>query len=118
MKIAINNLLFRLTSLVGSRFKGSQRYIGDIWSTCLASITGFIIVSLMPGSALAQFGPGADGQTGAIYVGAITNIVIENNTDHWSGGTMTLEGGHTITIPANLVMALPANWMTLQQFCA
>ena len=118
MKIAINDLLFRLTSLVGSRFKGSQRYTGSLWSTCLASITGFIIVSLMPGSALAQFGPGADGETGAIYVGAITGISIDNEADHWSGGTMTLEGGHTITIPGNLVMALPANWMTLQQFCA
>ena len=55
--------------------------------------------------------------TGAIYAAHITNIVVDDPTNVYSSGIITLDGGHQIIIPANLVMDLPANRLTLANFC-
>ncbi len=42
-------------------------------------------------------------------------ITLDSAIDPWSGGTMEV-GGQRVIIPKNLLMDLPANRMTLQQF--
>jgi len=62
-------------------------------------------------------GAGPADQTGAVYAGGIESIALNDPSDRWSAATITLEGGQPITIPRNLLVDLPANRMTLQQFC-
>jgi hypothetical protein len=47
--------------------------------------------------------------------GEVERIIVDNPTDTWSRGTMVV-GGVNVIIPANMVIDLPANRMTLQQF--
>lgn len=49
--------------------------------------------------------------------GEIQRISINNASDHWSGGTITV-GGVVVIIPRNLLIDLPANRVTLQQLYA
>jgi hypothetical protein len=89
--------------------------------SALVLLTGLTAV----GTAMAQavvnplqtVGRGANGETGAIFLSHITNIVIDDPTDVWSSGTITLQDGHQVIIPRNLVMDLPANRLTLANFC-
>jgi hypothetical protein len=46
--------------------------------------------------------------------GEIERITIKNLANPWSGGEMVV-GGYTVILPANLLMDLPANRLTLQQ---
>ena len=66
---------------------------------------------------LQAVGRGANGETGALLLSHITNIVIDDPTDVWSSGTITLQDGHQVIVPRNLVMDLPANRLTLANFC-
>lgn len=50
----------------------------------------------------------------APVTGEIQRITVNNASDHWSGGTITV-GGTVVIIPRNLLIDLPANRMTLQQ---
>ncbi|MFQ5634203.1 MAG: hypothetical protein ACE5G3_02595, partial [Gammaproteobacteria bacterium] len=57
--------------------------------------------------------------TGALYVGTIADVAVADPADQWSAATMHLTGQQSgILIPANLVMDLPANRLTIQQFCS
>ena len=47
--------------------------------------------------------------------GEITRISLTTPGDYWSGGTLVV-GGQYVTIPRNLLIDLPANRLTLQQF--
>lgn len=81
-----------------------------------------LIVLLAPSGALAQapgvgIGAGANGETGAIYMGYVHDVVLDDATSRWSGATLTLEGGATIIVPRNLNVDLPANRLTIQEFC-
>ena len=77
------------------------------------------------GMALALFGLGgllggageaqAQVSTSAIIDGVIDRITIDNKNDTWSSGTIEV-GGQKVIIPRNLLMDLPANRLTLQQF--
>jgi len=49
--------------------------------------------------------------------GEIQRITLNNASDHWSGGTITV-GGVVVIIPRNLLIDLPANRVTLQQLYA
>ena len=79
------------------------------------------------GMALALFGLGgllggageaqAQVSTSAIIDGVIDRITIDNKNDTWSSGTIEV-GGQKVIIPRNLLMDLPANRLTLQQFMA
>ena len=79
------------------------------------------------GMALALFGLGgllggageaqAQVSTSAVINGVIDRITIDNKNDTWSGGTIEV-GGQKVIIPRNLLMDLPANRLTLQQFMA
>jgi len=46
--------------------------------------------------------------------GEVERIIVDNPTDTWSRGTMVVSG-RNIIIPANMVLDLPANRLTLQQ---
>ena len=47
--------------------------------------------------------------------GEVERIIVDNPTDTWSGGTIVVSG-RNIIIPRNMVIDLPANRLTLQQF--
>ncbi|MEI6129363.1 MAG: hypothetical protein WCR59_04795, partial [Planctomycetota bacterium] len=51
--------------------------------------------------------------TGQLISGRIDSITLANPADTYSAGTMVV-GGLTIIIPANLVIGLPANRLTLR----
>jgi len=55
--------------------------------------------------------------TGALVTGTIDEITIQDPNDVWSGGRMIV-GGQVVVIPRNLILQLPANWLTLQQLFA
>ncbi|NOT23884.1 MAG: hypothetical protein HOP22_14345 [Nitrospiraceae bacterium] len=77
------------------------------------------------GVALALFGLGgllgapgeakAQTATSVILDGVIDRITVDNIADHWSGGVIEV-GGQKVIIPKNLLMDLPANRQTLQEF--
>ncbi|NWF74166.1 MAG: Ig-like domain-containing protein, partial [Nitrospirae bacterium] len=81
------------------------------------------------GLALALFGLGgllalgsageaqAQAATAAIIDGVIDRVTLDSPGDHWSGGTIEV-GGQKVIIPRNLLMDLPANRLTLQEFMA
>lgn len=62
-----------------------------------------------PGEAQAQVA------TSSVIDGVIDRITINNPADHWSGGMIEVNGQKVI-IPKNLLMDLPANRLTLQEF--
>ena len=51
----------------------------------------------------------------ATISGEVERIIVNNPTDTWSGGIMVV-GGVNVIIPRNMVIDLPANRLTLQQF--
>lgn len=53
--------------------------------------------------------------TQAPVIGEITRITVDNPADIYSRGTIEV-GGQSVIIPANYVIDLPANRLTLQQF--
>lgn len=53
----------------------------------------------------------------APVTGEIQRITVNNASDHWSGGTITVSGT-VVIIPRNLLIDLPANRVTLQQLYA
>lgn len=62
-----------------------------------------------PGEAQAQVA------TSSVIDGVIDRITVDNIADHWSGGVIEV-GGQKVIIPKNLLMDLPANRLTLQEF--
>jgi len=59
--------------------------------------------------------PGAQGtSTGALITGRIDVIHVDDPTDTWSSGRMVV-GGQVVILPRNLILQLPANWLTVQQ---
>jgi hypothetical protein len=73
----------------------------------------FGLGGLLGGSGEAQ----AQTATAAIIDGPIDRITLDTPGDHWSGGTIEV-GGQKVIIPRNLLMDLPANRLTLQEFMA
>jgi PKD repeat protein len=55
-----------------------------------------------------------DPATGALVTGKIDLIRIDDRNDPWSSGQMVV-GGQVVTLPRNLVIQLPAAWMSLKQ---
>jgi len=47
--------------------------------------------------------------------GEVERIIVNEPTNIWSGGTIVV-GGMNVIVPANMVIDLPANRLTLQQF--
>jgi PKD repeat protein len=52
--------------------------------------------------------------TGALVTGRIDLLSIDHPNDPWSSGTMVV-GGQLVILPRNLILQLPANWLTLRQ---
>ncbi|MEQ1892535.1 MAG: PKD domain-containing protein [Planctomycetota bacterium] len=52
--------------------------------------------------------------TGTNISGTIDLLEIDNPNDVWSGGRMVVNG-QVVIIPRNMIIQLPANWLTLQQ---
>jgi len=52
--------------------------------------------------------------TGTRITGSIDLLELDDPTDVWSGGRMVVNG-QVVIIPRNLILQLPANWLTLQQ---
>lgn len=85
----------------------------------------FCLSPKVAGLALALFGLGgllggpgeaqAQVATATIIDGAIDRITVDTPGDHWSGGIIEV-GGQKVIIPRNLLMDLPANRQTLQEF--
>lgn len=72
-------------------------------SAPLAALLGLALVSAAQGPA-----------TGALVTGRIDLIDIDDRNDTWSSGTMVV-GGQVVILPRNLVIQLPANWLSLKQ---
>jgi len=69
------------------------------------------------GLVLAVLAPLAGSQgpaTGALVTGRIDMLHVDNPNDTWSSGTMVV-GGQVVVLPRNLIIQLPANWLSLQQ---
>ena len=86
-------------------------------NSCLSPKVACLALAL---SGLGGFlgGPGeahAQTATATIIDGAIDRITLDTPGDHWSGGTIEV-GGQKVIIPRNLLMDLPANRQTLQEF--
>jgi PKD repeat protein len=52
--------------------------------------------------------------TGVLVTGRIDLLNIDQPDDPWSSGTMVV-AGQVVILPRNLVIQLPANWLSLQQ---
>lgn len=72
-----------------------------------------LLIIGMGNRAIAQGG----GQIAAPVVGTIEAISIDDPNDVWSGGLIVV-GGQTVIIPRNVVLQLPANFLSLQQLFA
>lgn len=75
-------------------------------------LPGLLLLPLLARESLAQ-GPA----TGALLTGRIELLNIDDPNDTWSSGTMVV-GGQLVILPRNLILQLPANWLTLQQLFA
>ena len=84
----------------GKKFKG-------LLSAASSLLLGTILTAGMTFSAQAA--------TQAPIVGEIMSISLDNPADIYSWGTITV-GGQNVIIPANMVIDLLANRLTLQQF--
>lgn len=87
----------------------------------LAGITfAVLFLPLFGGTAQGQVITVPPGITAAPVEGVIKNMTVNDPSDIWSGGTITIGGAieQTIIIPRNLVIDLPAARFTLQQFVA
>lgn len=80
----------------------------------LGILISSIALAQAPGAGV---GPGANGETGAIYAGFISSVTLADPAARWSGATLVLEGGVTIVVPRNLNVDLPANRLSIQEFC-
>jgi len=63
---------------------------------------------------LASHSPTASAAVNIPIGGEVERIIVDNPADTWSRGTMVV-GGVNVIIPANMVIDLPANRMSLQQ---
>lgn len=83
-------------------------------------LPGYILFHLLLFGALLVSSSNAYAKiTGAAYIGSIANVTIAEPADQWSLATIYLTGEQGgIIIPSNLVVDLPANRMTMQQFCS
>jgi hypothetical protein len=88
----------------------------------MALAAGLIVLAttllLAPAAAAQAIGAGGCGQTGAMFVAGVESATVDDPSDKWSKGWINLEGGHPIRVPGNMIIDLPANRLTLQQFCA
>jgi hypothetical protein len=78
-------------------------------------VLGVILASLLLGPVLAGPGGAAPVATTGLVTGEIERVTLDNPTDVWSGGTIVV-GHQNVIVPRNLLMDLPANRMSLQQF--
>ncbi|MFQ5495534.1 MAG: hypothetical protein ACE5EX_09150, partial [Phycisphaerae bacterium] len=60
---------------------------------------------------------GATAATGALILGNVDGLEVEDPTDVWSAGTITV-GGQVVIVPRNMMIELPANFLSLQQIFA
>ena len=72
-------------------------------SASLAASIALALVSVAQGPA-----------TGALVTGRIDLLSIDQRNNTWSSGKMVV-GGQLVILPRNLVIQLPANWLTLKQ---
>jgi len=79
-----------------------------------------MLLSLLFFGAVLLFGADANAKiTGAAFTGRIVSVTLADPADQWSAATLHLKGQQDgILIPANLVMDLPANRLSIQQFCS
>jgi len=75
----------------------------------LGALAGLAFTAVVAAPASAQ-----SPATGALINGKIEELILNNPNDVWSGGRMVV-GGQIVIIPRNLILQLPANWLTLQQ---
>ncbi len=88
-------------------------------NSCLSpKVAGLALATLGLSGFLALGSAGeAQAATNVIIDGVIDRITVDNMASPWSGGVIEV-GGQKVIIPKNLLMDLPANRMTLQQFMA
>jgi hypothetical protein len=81
----------------------------------MTKILCFIMTALMSIVSLGQTAQAAPVR--AQITGEIERITLDTPGDHWSGGTIQVNGG-VVILPRNLLIDLPANRLTLQQIFA
>jgi len=81
-----------------------------------ASLPGLAAL-VVTGAALAPQAAAQAPATGAVIVGTVDLLEIDDLSDVWSGGRMVVSG-QVIILPRNLLIDLPANRLTLQQLFA
>jgi len=81
-------------------------------------IIGALLVAALPISAAVTAGtPAAAAPTGTAITGEIERIFLDAPGDLYAGGQIVV-GGHSVIVPRNLLLDLPANRITLQQLFA
>jgi chitodextrinase len=80
-------------------------------------LTVFMALLFLAGTSLTALAqqPAPNTTFNVPVTGEIERLTLDNAADVWSGGTMVV-GGQNIILPRNLLIDLPANRMTLQQF--
>src|SRR4029078_3435244 len=100
---------------------GTARMLTSHQSTCLyrniqlasSAILLVLFAFLLLPAATAQ----AQTASAAPITGEIERLTLNSQQDPWSGGVIVV-GGQNVIIPRNLLMALPANRLTLNQVFA
>jgi len=101
-----------------SRNKINAGLRGSDHSKALASVLKLKLTSaavLLGMVAMATHSTVASAAVSNTIVGEVERIIVDNPTDRWSRGTMVVAGQNVI-IPRNMVIDLPANRLTLQEF--
>jgi len=80
----------------------------------ILSLLRRLVVFAAAGSCLASALGAQSPATGALITGRIDLLDIDDPTDVWSSGKMVV-AGQVVILPRNLIIQLPANWLTLQQ---
>ena len=97
-----------------NKVKASLRGLGHPASPSLhAKLTGGVM--LLGALILATHSTLSSAAVSITIGGEVERIIVDNPTDTWSSGTIVVAGSNVI-IPRNMVIDLPANRLTLQQF--
>ena len=113
MKYPYSAAVLVLSSLFLQRLFFPKRQAGWL----LFTLTMFSLIGAMNAYGQEVLGRGANGATANRIVGTIEAIIINDQGDRYSGGSMTI-GGQVITVPRNMLIELPTNRLTLQELFA
>lgn len=82
-----------------------------------SSVIVVLCAAVLPWLAAPRAADGQTAATSAPIIGTVETLKLYDSGDVWSGGVMVV-AGQVVVIPRNLIIELPANFLTLQQIFA